>query len=83
MSQQRIREFRRQANDVAKAHVSEIAPKVHAALENEQLTRRRVELLEGRVTILQAAHHASAGKMEKFVRMGFWARVRWLFKGSK
>ena len=83
MSQQRIQEFRRQADDVAKAHVSEIAPRVTAALENEQLTRRRVERLEGRVTILQAAHHALGARVEKFIRMGFWARVRWLFKGSK
>lgn len=46
MSERVHREFRRQANQVANQTVSVVAPAIQAALENEKLTRARVDILE-------------------------------------
>lgn len=48
-----------------------------AALNNEQKTRERVERLE-----FQGVDKSERLKrLERFVRAGFWARMRWLFRG--
>lgn len=43
---------------------------IGASFRNEQLTRKRVELLEGRALAL-----------ETWRTRGFWGRLRWLLRG--
>ena len=46
MSGARVRDFRKQASKVARQTVDTVAPAINAALENEQVTRGRVDDLE-------------------------------------
>lgn len=63
--------FRRQAPKSSLRSVRGVAA---AALDNEQITRQRVEQLETWAQL--ASLH-----MANFTQMGFWARLRWLTTG--
>ena len=63
MSGRSIKAVRRQASKA----VAAAAPAVNAVLDNERLTRERVEKIE---QFLAA-----------FSKMGFWRRVRWMITG--
>ncbi len=54
-----------------------------AALQNEELTRRRVEKLEAQMKSLQNAHREGHDQFIQFVwQRGLRARLRWLLFGK-
>lgn len=60
--------FRRQANGVAARTVDALAPGIQAAVDNERLTRARVDELEAWLSL--------------FSGLSFWGRLRWLLRGK-
>lgn len=64
------RELRRRLNAEAAFVTEQVAPSVNAALQNEQVTRQRVERLEGWAAVA-----------EGILTRGFLGRLRWLVTG--
>jgi len=53
-----------------------------AALQNEQLTRQRVDRLERRTDSLEKTAGATFASLAEFCGRGFWGRLRWLLRGK-
>ncbi len=55
------------------------------ALTNEQITRQRVDRLEGHVKALAIAGNTTFGRVNvlenTLIYRGFWGRLRWLLLG--
>jgi hypothetical protein len=52
-----------------------------AMIQNESVTRERVEQLEAWATSAGEQMAALARSHAAFTSMGFWARLRWLMRG--
>jgi hypothetical protein len=69
---------------VTRANVERIEKMAKAALENERLTRERVEALEPRVEHLEAREPPTQTHLDLLggiLGRGLWGRFRWLVSG--
>jgi hypothetical protein len=66
LSEKVARIVRRQANEAARQATDSLSPAVQAAIQNESLTRERVERLEQR--------------MSRMENLSQWEKLKWLFK---
>ena len=73
MSQRVQRDFRKATKDAVKA----VAPGIEAAIQNEQLTRQRVEALEEGIRGLAV----NADSTAEILTRTFVGRLRWLLTG--
>jgi hypothetical protein len=67
MSGRRSKELRKHTNDVKRGALEAVEPAINASLENERITRQRVDALETWAM--------------KFSQATLWRRWRWLFTG--
>lgn len=68
------KQFRRQANSVARATIQKLSDPINVALNNELKTRERVDALESGNRRLDA--------LEAFRDRSFLGRLKWLFQGK-
>lgn len=52
-----------------------------AALQNEQMTRERVEVLERSVRQMRLEAAQGRAAFREHTKLGFWGRVKWLLLG--
>jgi hypothetical protein len=74
VSEKVARIVRREANQAAVRASEALAPDIKVAIQNEYVTRQRVESLEKRVADLEAW---ASGNMSQ------WDKLKWLFRRSK